>query len=172
MNQLQLKHSFETIPDTIIVKLNNDVVYHGPADVPSIDFFPTPGTNILTVLLESKAQGNFYFNAETNQVEKDSTVLIHELIVESRYFRNLVIKCGLVEVDLKKNLSFPSKYIDHENVLTMEGSEYLIKFEYPVKKWMHIHRFGRDLDKIEITNQRVKERLKNEIHDTNLLQKS
>ena len=169
MNQLQIKNLYESTPDTITVRLNNNVIYSGPADVQSIDFNPANGINILTVSLDLKAPGNFYYNNQTSQVEKNSKVIVHEIIVESRYFRNLITKCGLVEVDLSKNLSFPSKYIDHENVLTMEGSEYLIKFEYPIKKWMHIHRFGRDLDKLKITNQRVKERLKSEISNSNLL---
>lgn len=161
MNQLQLKHSYFSEPDLITVKLNDTILYSGPAGATQlIDFVPALGTNRLTVKLDKKSTGNFYYNSETEQVEKDSKVVIHELIVESRYFRNLVVKCSFVEIDLEKNLSFPSKYIDHENVLTMEGSEYFLKFEYPIKRWMHIHRFGRDLDKIEITNQRVKERLK------------
>jgi hypothetical protein len=65
-----------------------------------------------------------------------------------------------VEVDLRKNLNFWSKYIDHENVLTMAGSQYLIKFDFPVKHWMQLHKHGRDLDALTPTNQQVKKNLK------------
>lgn len=160
MNQLQLKHEYITEPDKIIVRLNGDVIYAGIATVGSIDFQPQLGINRLTVLLDTKSPGNFFYNSQTGQVEKNSRLTIDELIVESRYFRKpLIIKCGLVEVDLAKNLSFPSKYIDHENVLTMEGSEFLIKFEYPIKNWMQIHKHGRDMQQITKTNCLVKEKI-------------
>jgi hypothetical protein len=42
----------------------------------------------------------------------------------------------------------------------MEGSEYSIKFDYPIKNWMQIHRHGRDLDIKQQSNQLVKEKLK------------
>lgn len=160
INQLQLLHSYVSSPDKITVRLNGNVLYHGDADIEYIDFDPAVGTNILTVAVDTKTAGNFFYNDETSQVEKNSKIEIKELIVESRYFRSLVTKCGLVEVDLKKNIHFPLKYLAPNNVLTMEGSEYLIKFEYPVKNWMQIHLHGRDLEKIELTNQLVKERLK------------
>lgn len=159
INQLQLSHSYVTVPDKITVRINNKILYQGDADIEHIDFVPDSGTNILTVTTDVKSPGNFLYNTETNQVEKDSRIVIKEIIVESRYFRSLVTKCGLVEVDLKKNIHFPLKYLAPDNVLTMEGSEYLIKFEYPVKKWMQIHLHGKDLDNLQLTNQTVKERL-------------
>ena len=159
INQLQLSHSYVTVPDKITVRINNKILYQGDADIEHIDFVPDSGTNILTVTIDVKSPGNFLYNTETNQVEKDSRIVIKEIIVESRYFRSLVTKCGLVEVDLKKNIHFPLKYLAPDNVLTMEGSEYLIKFEYPVKKWMQIHLHGKDLDNLQLTNQTVKERL-------------
>lgn len=160
INQLQLFHSYISSPDKITVRLNGNVLYQGDASVECIDFAPVLGTNILTVTVDAKTPGNFYYNSETSQVEKNSKIEIKELIVESRYFRSLVTKCGLVEVDLAKNIHFPLKYLAPNSTLTMEGSEYLIKFEYPVKHWMQIHLHGRDLTKIELTNQQVKERLK------------
>lgn len=159
INQLQLSHSYITIPDKITVRLNDVVLYQGDADIEYINFEPVAGINKLTVAVDTKSQGNFSYNSETNQVEKDSKIEIKELIVESRYFRSLVTKCGLVEVDLTKNIHFPLKYLAPNSVLTMEGSEYLIKFEYPVKHWMQIHLHSRDLNKIKITNETVKERL-------------
>ena len=159
INQLQLSHSYITVPDKITVCINNKILYQGDANIECIDFVPETGTNILTVTMDTKSPGNFLYNTETNQVEKDSRVVIKEIIVESRYFRSLVTKCGLVEVDLKKNIHFPLKYLAPDNVLTMEGSVYLIKFDYPVKKWMQIHLHGRDLDNLQLTNQIIKERL-------------
>ena len=160
MNQLQLQHKYTTMPDLITVRLNDQIIYRGNADIESIDFEPAQGINELTVTLDVKSPGNFVYNNATGQVDQDSSVKISELIVESRYFRSLVIKCGLVVVDLKKNLSFPSKYIDHENMITMEGSKYLIEFEYPIKNWMHIHKHGRNLEGIQLTNNLVREELK------------
>lgn len=159
MNQLQLEHNYTTEPDKITVKLNNTILYSGNATVKNIDFLPKHGINILTVSLDHKSLGNFFYNPETELVEINSTVVIKEIIVESRYFRNLVIKCSLVEVDIEKNLAFPSKYINHENVLTMEGSEYMIKFEYPIKHWMQIHKHGRNLKAMHEANKLVKDRL-------------
>jgi hypothetical protein len=160
MNQLQLLHEYVAEPDKITVKINREIVYTGDATVEFVNFQPILGTNILTVSLDTKSPGNFFYNNYTRQVENNSIVTINEIIVESRYFRNLVIKCGLVEVDIAKNLAFPSKYIDHENVLTMEGSEYLIKFEYPIKNWMQIHKHGRDLNNMNQSNQLVKDKMK------------
>lgn len=160
MNQLQLLHQYTTVPDKITIRLNNNVIYTGDADISSIDFLPESGLNELTMTLDVKSDGNFFYNGTTNQLEKNSSVKINEIIVESRYFRSLVTKCGLVEVDLKKNLTFPTKYIDHENMLTMEGSIYLIKFEYPIKNWMQIHKHCRNLEDIVTTNQIVKEKIK------------
>jgi len=161
VNQLQIVHEYITDPDKIIVRLNGDVIYTGPATVGSINFQPQIGMNTMTVLLDIKSPGNFFYNDQTGQVEKNSRVTINELIVESRYFReSLIVKCGLVEVDLAKNLSFPSKYIDHENVLVMEGSEFLIKFEYPIKNWMQIHKHGINLTDLKETNQLVKDNIK------------
>jgi hypothetical protein len=159
MNQIQLRHEYTTLPDKITVKLNDRIVYHGNADVDFIEFNPVIGVNKLSVLLDVKSTGNFLFDNMSNQVKIDSKIEIKEIIVESRYFRNLVVKCGLVEIDLKKNIHFPLKYLAPNNILTMEGSEYLIKFEYPIKNWMQVHRYGRDLDKIQLTNQRVKDGL-------------
>lgn len=160
MNQIQIvNHCFDA-PDVITIRLNEEIIYQGPATVGTVNFDPRVGENRLSVTLDIKSPGNFYYNSNTGQLEKNSQVKIHEIIVESRYFRSLLTKCGLVEIDLKKNLNFPSKYIDHENVLTMEGSEYSIKFDYPVKKWMQIHLHGRDLDALAESNKRVKERLK------------
>ena len=158
-NQIQLDHEFFSQPDLISIHLNGKSIYKGNADVGVVDFIPENGCNVLTVTLESKTAGNFLYDNTIGQVTKDSKIKIQEIIVENRYFRSLVIKCGLVEVDLAKNLNFPSKYIDHENVLTMEGSQYLIKFDYPIKNWMQIHRHGRDLSKITPVNERVKQRL-------------
>jgi hypothetical protein len=152
MNQLQLLHNYTTEPDRITVRLNDKIIYSGAATVEAIDFQPDTGVNKLTVSLDVKSPGNFFYNCNSEQIEINSQVRINELIVESRYFRNLIIKCGLVEIDLKKNLMFPSKYIDHENVLTMEGSEYLIKFEYPIKNWFQIHKHGRNLEEIVPNN--------------------
>lgn len=160
MNQLQLHHEYITVPDKITVRLNDVVIYNGDADVETIDFQPIIGMNKLTVSLDIKSPGNFFYNNSSGQIDKNSNVTIKELIVESRYFRNLITKCGLVEIDLKKNLTFPTKYIDHENVLTMEGSEYLIKFEYPIKHWMQIHKHARDLAVLTPTNNLVKDQLK------------
>ena len=169
LNQLQLVHEYMTVPDRITVKLNNIVIYQGPADIEFIDFVPALGSNKLSIILDIKSQGNFYYNNENCQVEKDSKIAIKEIIVESRYFRSLVTKCGLVEIDLKKNIHFPLKYLAPNNILTMEGSEYSIKFDYPIKNWMQIHRHGRDLDIKQPFNQLVKERLKYEISNPNLL---
>lgn len=159
INQLQLTHSYINVPDKITVCFNNKILYQGDADIEHIDFVPESGTNTLTVTMDVKSTGNFLYNDKTNQVEKDSRIVIKEIIVESRYFRSLVTKCGLVEVDLKKNIHFPLKYLAPESVLTMEGSTYLIKFEYPVKNWMQVHLHGKDLDALQLTNQTVKERL-------------
>ena len=158
-NQIQIYHEFFSQPDRILIHINGKMIYQGDADIGAVDFVPEDGCNILTVTLESKTNGNFVYDDTIGQVIKDSKIKIQEIIVENRYFRSLVIKCGLVEVDLAKNLNFPSKYIDHENVLTMEGSQYLIKFDYPIKNWMQIHRHGRDLSKIKPVNQHVKQRL-------------
>jgi hypothetical protein len=160
INQLQLLHEYTTMPDIITVALNDTVLYHGEANIEFIDFAPLVGANKLTVKLNTKSKGNFYYNNKTCQVEKDSKITINELIVESRYFRSLVTKCGLVEIDLKKNIHFPLKYLAPANILTMEGSEYSIKFEYPVKNWMQIHRHSRDLSISQPFNQLVKEKLK------------
>jgi hypothetical protein len=158
-NQIQIEHTFFTTPDEISVYLNDDIIYRGPADIGTIDFFPSSDINILTVTLDKKQTGNFYFDCVSNQVTKNSQTLIKEIIVENRYFRSLVIKCGLVEIDLEKNLNFPSKYIDHENCLTMEGSIYLIKFQMPIKHWMQIHLNGRDLRMIKSKNDKIRSAL-------------
>lgn len=158
-NQIHIKHKYFTLPDLICIRLNGSEVYSGPGNLEKLDFSPTNGTNILTVTLVEKKPGNFYYDPVTNTVLKDSAIWINEIIVENRYFRSLVVKCGLVEIDLEKNLNFPSKYIDHENCITMEGSVYLIKFESPIKHWMQVHLHGRDLNKIQISNQRVQEKL-------------
>jgi hypothetical protein len=172
LNQLQLSHEYLTIPDKITVKLNDMIIYQGLADIEFIDFVPVLGLNKLSILLDTKSKGNFYYNNKSGQVEKDSKITIKEIIVESRYFRSLVTKCGLVEIDLKKNIHFPLKYLAPNNILTMEGSEYLIKFDYPIKNWMQIHRHGRDLDVDQTSNQLVKERLKYEIPTNHLLPKT
>jgi len=158
MNQLQLTHTYITNPDQIIVQINSNEIYHGPADVEFINFDPIVGINVLTVKLEKKSDGNFLYNNQTNQVEKDSHLQIKELVVESRYFRSLLTKCGIIEIDIKKYLSFPSKYL-HGKMLTMEGSEYCIKFEFPIKNWMQIHKHGRILEDIQGVNQKVKEQM-------------
>lgn len=158
-NQICLKNEYFDSPDIVTVCHNEIEIYQGPADLDAIDFVPTVGINTLTVTLDKKMPGNFFYNSAANQVEKDSKVIINEIIVESRYFRSLVIKCGLVEIDLEKNLSFPSKYIDHENVLTMEGSKYFIKFESPIKRWMHIHLHGRELSMQPAVNSAIKEKI-------------
>lgn len=158
-NQIQLDHEYFDEPDTISVSLNGTVIYSGSAEVKHINFSPSDGTNVLTVKLDKKQSGNFKYDNVSNQVLKNSTVKIKEIIVEDRYFRSLVIKCGLVEIDLEKNLGFPSKYIDHENCLTMEGSIYLIKFDWPIKHWMQIHLHGRDLSLLQLNNQRPKDLL-------------
>jgi hypothetical protein len=160
INQLQLSHEYITVPDKITISLNNKIIYQGNADIEFIDFVPAIGTNKITITLDTKSEGNFFYNNSAGQVEKDSTITVKELIVESRYFRSLVIKCGLVEIDLKKNIHFPLKYLAPNNILTMEGSEYSIKFDYPIKNWMQIHRHGRDLDIKQQSNQLVKEKLK------------
>jgi len=158
-NQICIKNQYFDKPDIITVCHNEIEIYHGLADLDAIDFEPTIGLNTLTVTLDKKMPGNFLYNPVTNQVEKNSKIIINEIIVESRYFRSLVIKCGLVEIDLEKNLTFPSKYIDHENVLTMEGSKYFIKFESPIKRWMHIHLHGKDLSVQSDVNSAVKEKI-------------
>jgi hypothetical protein len=158
-NQIQIKHDFFSAPDKISIQINNKIIYTGNADIGTVDFVPDLGLNVLTVTLDLKSNGNFLYDSDNNQVIKDSKVKIHELIVDNRYFRSLVIKCGLVEIDLAKNLNFPSKYIDHENVLTMEGSQYLIKFEYPIKNWMQIHRHGRNIAQIDLPNERLKQKI-------------
>lgn len=159
MNQIQIHHEYFSSPDLISIRLNNRLLYQGPANVGSVDFVPHAGNNVLTVNLDVKSVGNFLYDSASNQVLKDSKVIIKEIIVEKRYFRSLVIKCGLVEVDLAQNINFPSKYLDHENVLTMAGSQYLIKFDYPIKNWMQIHRHQRDLTKIKANNILVTKRL-------------
>ena len=158
-NQIHIKHEYFDSPDLITIMHNQTQIYHGPATVEVLDFLPTPGTNTITVYLDQKMPGNFVYNNSTQQVEKNSKTIINEIIVESRYFRSLVTKCGLVEIDLAKNLSFPSKYIDHENVLTMEGSSYFIKFDSPIKQWIHIHPHGKNLEDLPEVNQSIKEKL-------------
>jgi hypothetical protein len=158
-NQIQIDHKYFTEPDDISVNLNGVVIYSGPATVEKINFCPSNGPNILTVTLDKKQSENFKYDSVNNQILRDSVVKIKEIIVEDRYFRSLTTKCGLVEVDLVKNLNFPSKYIDHENCLTMEGSIYLIKFDYPVKYWMQVHLHGRDLNTLQIKNQRPRDLL-------------
>jgi hypothetical protein len=154
-NLIELNHIFYSTPDIVTVELNNQVIYCGSADVRKINFIPQHGLNILTVTLNKKSSGNFMYDSQTNRVLKDSSVTVKEIIVENRYFRSLITKCGLVEVDISKNLSFPSKYIEHDNCLCMEGSIYLIKFEYPIKNWMQIHLHGTDLSKIIMTHQEL-----------------
>lgn len=159
MNQIQLNHSYRSEPDQIDIVHNGVAIYHGPATLSELDFTPTTGSNHLIVTLVSKHVDNFQYNNVTNQVDFNSTVTVKEIIVESRYFRSLVTKCGLVEVDLEKNLNFPSKYIDHENTLTMEGSRYFIKFDCPIKRWMQIHLHGVNLDHVKSINPQIKEKL-------------
>jgi hypothetical protein len=158
-NQLEICHEYFQCPDDIIVDLNNIEIYSGAADIRQIDFDPAPGSNVLRVTLAKKYPGNFEYDPSLNSVTKNSKVRINNIIVENRHFRSLVIKCGLVEIDLAKNLSFPSKYIDHENCLTMEGSIYLIKFDFPVKNWMQIHLHGRNLESIRPANSHARELL-------------
>jgi hypothetical protein len=158
-NQIQIDHEYFVGPDDISVNLNGVVIYSGPANIEKIDFYPSNGTNILTVTLDKKQSENFKYDSVSNQLLKNSTVKIKEIIVEDRYFRSLVIKCGLVEVDLEKNLGFPSKYIDHENCLALEGSIYLIKFDCPIKHWMQVHLHGRNLRTLQFKNQRPKDLL-------------
>jgi hypothetical protein len=158
-NQIHIKNEYFDAPDIITVCHNDIEIYHGPADLGVIDFVPTIGINTLTVTLDKKMPGNFFYNSTTDQLEKDSKIIINEIIVESRYFRLLVIKCGLVEIDLAKNLSFPSKYVAQSNVLTMEGSKYFIKFKSPIKKWMHVHLHGTDLDTQPMVNSTIKEKI-------------
>jgi hypothetical protein len=158
-NLLQIEHEYFSCPDTIVVYLNDEKIYSGLADIGKIDFVPAVGLNVLRVMLDKKHPENFQYDSTKNQVLKDSKVRIKEIIVENRYFRSLTIKCGLVEIDIAKNLTFPSKYIDHENCLTMEGSVYLIKFEFPIKNWMQIHLHRRNLDDIKQTNQQARDLL-------------
>ena len=159
MNQLYIEHTYFSKPDTITVRHNGLPIYNGPANVNVVDFRPVDGENVITVTLDSKHEGNFFYNSNTGSVEKDSWVKMSNLVVQNSHFRSLMIKCGLVEIDLEKNITFPNKYIDHENVLTMEGSIYLIKFEYPVKNWMHIHLHGRNLATLPDVSKKIKEKL-------------
>ena len=159
MNQLQIDHIHFSEPDIIVVNLNDREIYTGPANIGFLDLLPRHGKNILTVLMQKKQIGNFEYDAQSQKVVKDSQVKIKELIIESRYFRSLLTKCGLVEIDLEKNLNFPSKYIDHENVLTMEGSLYLLKFDFPIKHWMQIHKHSRILTNSNTVNQKVKNQI-------------
>jgi hypothetical protein len=154
-NLLQLEHTHFGTPDHISVVLNATLVYSGAADIGKIELDPKQGQNSLQVILDKKQDCNFRYDAEKAQVVKNSHVLVKELVIHDRYFRSLLTKCGLVEIDIKKNLHFPSKYIDHENCLTMEGSIYLIKFDLPIKNWMQIHLHGRDLDTVLKKNRQV-----------------
>ena len=156
-NLLQLKHEYFAAPDDISVYLNDLQLYRGPADTTRIDFSPVVGSNTLRVILDHKHPGNWQYDSGQDMILKDSKVTIQEIIVEDRYLRSLTTKCGLVEINLEKNLNFPSKYIDHENCLTMEGSVYLIKIEFPIKHWIQIHLHGRNLNNIQPTNQQARQ---------------
>ena len=161
LNQIQIEHQYFSQPDEITVNLNGRGIYTGPADVGKLDFVPDQGTNVLNVILDHKQPGNFFYDDACRQVTKNSVTKIKEIIVEGRYFRSLLTKCGLVEIDIARNPDFPSKYIDHENCLTMAGSIYLIKFDFPIKQWMQIHLHGRDLSKHCAANQRARSLLEN-----------
>ena len=81
MNQLQLLHNYTTEPDRITVRLNDKIIYSGAATVEAIDFQPDTGVNKLTVSLDVKSPGNFFYNCNSEQIEINSQVRINELIV-------------------------------------------------------------------------------------------
>jgi hypothetical protein len=145
MNQLHLAITFNHTPDCIQVELNNNTIFKGAAFNGTIDLTPKQGTNRLQVHVVKKSAGNFVYSSAKNSVIYDSTVTVNEIIIERRYFRSLLHKCGKVIVDLDLNPGFDRPEIPGSNIITMEGAYYEIEFEYPVKFWMQKMLHGRDL---------------------------
>jgi hypothetical protein len=145
MNQLHLTTEFDQTADHIQIELNENTVFEGLAFGGSIDIQPKNGVNRLRVHLIEKAPGNFVYSPMENMVKYDSNVIVNEIIIQHRYFRSLLHKCGKVVVNLKKNPGFTQPEIIGTNILTMAESYYEIEFEYPVKFWMQRMLHSRDL---------------------------
>jgi hypothetical protein len=145
MNQLHLTTKFDQAADHIQIEFNENIVFEGSAFNGSIDIQPKNGVNRLRVYLIEKSPGNFVYSSLENTVKYDSNVIVNEIIIQHRYFRSLLHKCGKVVVDLKKNPGFKQPEIIGTNILTMARSYYEIEFEFPVKFWMQRMLHGRDL---------------------------
>jgi len=145
MNQLHLTTEFDQTADHIHIELNENIVFEGSAFDGSIDIQPKNGVNQLRVYLIEKSLGNFVYSPLENTVKYDSNVIVNEIIIQHRYFRSLLHKCGKVVINLKKNPGFKRPEIIGTNILTMAGSYYEIEFEYPVKFWMQRMLHGRDV---------------------------
>ena len=145
MNQLHIATTFGHTPDGIQVELNNNTIFEGAAFNGAIDLIPQPGVNQLRVHVRKKSAGNFVYDSIKNSVLYDSNIVVNEIIIESRYFRSLLHKCGKVVVDLDLNPGFDVSEIPGSNIITMEGAYYEIEFEYPVKFWMQKMLHGKDL---------------------------
>jgi hypothetical protein len=145
MNQLHIATTFDHTPDGIQVELNNNIIFEGDAFTGVINLTPQPGVNRLRVHVRKKSAGNFVYDSKKNSVLYDSHITVTEIIIESRYFRSLLHKCGKVVVDLDLNPGFDRPEIPGSNIITMEGAYYEIEFEYPVKFWMQKMLHGRDL---------------------------
>lgn len=145
MNQLHLATTFDHVPDYIQVVLNNNTIFEGAAFNGAINLTPQLGVNQLRVHVRKKSAGNFVYDSIENSVLYDSNVVVNEIIIENRYFRSLLHKCGKVVVDLDKNPGFDRSEISSTNIITMEGAYYEIEFEYPIKFWMQKMLHDRDL---------------------------
>ena len=145
MNQLHIATTFDHTPDCIQVDLNNSTVFKGAAFTGVINLTPQPGINQLRVHVRKKSAGNFVYDSTKNSVLYDSNVIVNEIIIECRYFRSLLNKCGKVVVDLELNPGFDHSEILGSNIITMEGAYYEIEFEYPVKFWIQKMLHSRDL---------------------------
>jgi hypothetical protein len=146
MNWIDISNTYNKIPDIIGVYFNNIEIYQGPGNVQHLQFMPRPGDNILKVRLLKKSNDNFIFDSTHNERVFDSTVEIKNIVVENRYLRSLLNKCGLVEIDIKKHVNFEQQYLHGATVMTMENSCYSITFPTPIKNWIQLNLHNRVLN--------------------------
>lgn len=157
MNTLFLQHTFDHTPDTIVIKLNDRTVYLGPANVCEHGLEPRLGMNTLEVCLLTKSPGNFVY--ANGAIEFDSMTRVKELVIEDRYFRSLLHRCGVTMIDKIQNPEFPQDQLPGSTVLTMQGSCYCIEFEYPIKGWMQWHKHHRTISNNVGMYQEIKKEL-------------
>ena len=146
MNWIDISNTYNKIPDIIGIYLNDIEIYQGPGDVQNLKFMPRAGDNVLKVCLIKKSNDNFIFDSTHNKRIFDSTVEFKSIVVENRYLRSLLNKCGLVEIDIKKHVNFEQQYLHGATVMTMENSCYSIKFPTPIKNWIQLNLHNRILN--------------------------